>query len=126
MITRVMHSVGTVVIAAAVVGCGGGGGAAPASSESAGTPEAATSAAGAGATLAISGFAFKDVSAAPGAAITVDNTDPAPHTVTADDGMFDVSVDASSTATLTAPEAAGSYAFTCKIHPRMRGTLTVL
>jgi plastocyanin len=54
------------------------------------------------------------------------NKDSIEHTVTADSaGGFDVSVPSGGTATFTAPNAAGSYAFHCSIHPNMHGTLVV-
>ena len=53
------------------------------------------------------------------------NKDGVAHTVTADDGSFDVKVGAGSTATFTAPATAGTYQFHCKIHSSMHGTLTV-
>jgi plastocyanin len=57
--------------------------------------------------------------------VTITNNDSVTHTVSANDGTsFDVTVDAGKTATFTAP-AAGKYAFHCKIHTRMKATLTV-
>jgi FtsP/CotA-like multicopper oxidase with cupredoxin domain len=64
--------------------------------------------------------------------LTVVNEDTAPHTITSDaedaDGLplFDVSVPAGATRTLTVEGvAAGSYGFYCRLHPSMRGTLVV-
>lgn len=61
----------------------------------------------------------------PGGEITVTNNDTEAHTVTADDGSFDVTIPGGESATFTAPDAAGSYGFFCKFHGNMRGTLTV-
>ncbi|MBP2215031.1 cupredoxin domain-containing protein [Arthrobacter sp. CAN_C5] len=61
----------------------------------------------------------------PGGEITVTNNDTEAHTVTADDGSFDVTIPGGASATFTAPDAAGSYGFFCKFHGNMRGTLTV-
>ncbi len=75
----------------------------------------------------IADFAFEPgtIEVPVGTTLTWTNRGDAPHTVTADDGSFDVEVDASASATLTAPEEPGSYAFTCTIHPKMKGTLNV-
>ena len=64
-------------------------------------------------------------SVAPGAKITVENVDDAPHSVTADDGDFDVVVEGGATATFTAPNEPGTYSYICKFHPEMVGTLVV-
>jgi plastocyanin len=78
-------------------------------------------------TITIQSFAFSGpLTVAPGAQITVMNKDSVEHTVTADSsGGFDVSVPSGGSATFTAPNAAGSYAFHCSIHPNMHGTLVV-
>jgi plastocyanin len=60
-----------------------------------------------------------------GATVTVKNNDDVQHTVTADNGGFDVTIDPGKTATFTAPSKTGDYAFHCKIHSQMHGTLTV-
>ena len=61
----------------------------------------------------------------PGGEITVTNNDSEAHTVTADDGSFDVTIPGGTSTTFTAPSEAGSYGFFCKFHGNMRGTLTV-
>lgn len=62
----------------------------------------------------------------PGERITVHNDDTVAHSVTADTGtMFNVTVPASGTATLTAPDKAGSYPFHCTYHAEMHGSLVV-
>lgn len=68
-------------------------------------------------------FTTEPVSA--GASVTVQNNDDVTHTVTADDGGFDVSVEGGKSATFTAPATAGAYKFHCNIHPTMQATLTV-
>ena len=76
--------------------------------------------------LHISGFAFQvPDSVSPGATVSVMNMDGEAHTVTADDGDFDVQVPAGATVTFTAPTAPGSYAFTCTYHANMHGVLVV-
>ena len=61
----------------------------------------------------------------PGGTVTVTNNDTEVHTVTADDGSFDVTIPGGSSATFTAPSAAGTYGFFCKFHGNMKGSLTV-
>jgi plastocyanin len=60
-----------------------------------------------------------------GAKVTAKNNDSVEHTVTADDGSFNVTVEPGKTVTFTAPSAAGDYKFHCTIHSNMRDTLTV-
>ena len=57
--------------------------------------------------------------------VSVQNMDGFTHTVTADNGAFDVTVNGGSTATFKAPATAGTYQFHCNIHSSMHGTLTV-
>ncbi len=99
---------------------------------SSGTPTsgstAANSPASSTAAITISGFAFGAPLVVPaGATVTVTNMDSAEHTVTADTGSaFDVEIKGSGgTATFTAPSTPGTYAFHCKYHPNMHGSLTV-
>jgi plastocyanin len=71
-----------------------------------------------------SAFTFHSTPVAAGSTVTIRNDSASDHTVTQDSAGFDVAVPANGTATFTAP-AAGTYAFHCKIHPTMHGTLTV-
>jgi plastocyanin len=76
--------------------------------------------------ITIASFRFADeVTAEPGATVTVTNDDSDSHTVTADEGEFDVAVDGGETAEFTAPAEAGEYAFHCEIHSSMTSTLVV-
>ena len=79
----------------------------------------------ANADITIQNMSFTPSSVNAGSTVTVQNKDGVAHTVTADEGGFDVKVDAGSTATFTAPATAGTYQFHCKIHSSMHGTLTV-
>lgn len=74
--------------------------------------------------ITVSGFAFDVPPIAAGQTVRLVNLDSAPHTITADDGTFNVFVDAGAEVTFTAP-AAGTYSFFCEIHPSMTGVLTV-
>ncbi len=107
-------------------GCASNGGS-PAVSTPPGTTTGATTAA-ASATITIKNFEYgAPVTVAPGAVVAVTNMDAAGHTVTVDQGQaFDVDVRGSGgTGTFTAPAEPGSYAFHCKYHPNMHGTLIV-
>lgn len=78
------------------------------------------------AVISIADFAYTvPASVAPGATISITNTDSQAHTVTSKDGGFDVKVDADGTATLTAPSKPGSYPFVCSFHGNMTSTLVV-
>lgn len=78
------------------------------------------------AVISIKGFKYTvPASVAPGATISITNADPSAHTVTADDGAFDVEIGPDGTATLTAPSKPGSYPFICSFHANMTGTLVV-
>jgi plastocyanin len=90
---------------------GGGGGGAP------GTADA----------VRIADFAFAPdaLSAEVGQSVKWTNQDGAAHTVTADDGAFDSGSLARGKAFSFAFDQAGTYAYHCNIHPRMKGTVTV-
>lgn len=59
-----------------------------------------------------------------GDTIELVNEDAVPHTFTAEDESFDVSIPAGETATHTFEEP-GEYAYICTIHPSMEGMITV-
>jgi plastocyanin len=116
------------------------GGTTPAAAPSAtSAPATATSAPGGGegsATAASSGtikikdFKYGDpLTVAPGAKIEVENEDTAAHDVVADDGSFRTpSLGRGEKATFTAPTKAGTYKFSCSLHPASMsgiGTLIV-
>ena len=77
--------------------------------------------------IVISGFAYTvPATVAPGAQVTIRNSDTAEHTVTADaGGAFDVEIEGGETATLTVPPAPGTDPVHCTYHPNMHGDLTV-
>jgi plastocyanin len=102
--------------------------AAPSSSPSqstSATPKPPSSGGQAGATLAITGFAFSDVSVKAGSTVTVVNKDGVDHTVKVDGTNTDVTVPGNGQATFTAPAKAGTYPLSCDFHPQMHGSLTV-
>jgi plastocyanin len=80
----------------------------------------------AAAELTIQDTAFPDtLEVASGATVTVINEDAFEHTVTSEDGGFDVEVGASETTEFDAPTEPGDYDVVCEIHPSMSMTLTV-
>lgn len=78
-------------------------------------------------TVNIENFSFSGATTVrPGEQITVSNLDSAPHTMTANDGSFDTGIlNSGATATLTMPDAPGTYQFFCSLHPSMVSTITV-
>jgi plastocyanin len=79
------------------------------------------------ATITIANMSFGEpITVSPGAQITIKNDDSAEHSVTSDTaGKFDVEVEGKEQGTLTAPTEPGEYAFHCKYHSSMHGTLIV-
>jgi len=79
------------------------------------------------ATITIASMNYGDpVTVPPGAQIAIKNNDSVEHSVTSDTaGKFTVDVDGNEEGTLTAPSEPGEYAFHCKYHPSMHGTLIV-
>jgi plastocyanin len=79
------------------------------------------------ATITIASMNYGEpVTVPPGAQIAIKNNDSVEHSVTSDTaGKFTVDVDGNEEGTLTAPSEPGEYAFHCKYHPSMHGTLIV-
>ena len=79
------------------------------------------------ATITIASMNYGEpVTVPPGAQIAIKNNDSVEHSVTSDAaGKFTVDVDGNEQGTLTAPSEPGEYAFHCKYHPSMHGTLIV-
>ncbi len=102
---------------------------APAASAPAGSAPAAAAGcatgSGSGTAAQIKDFTFPTgLSVVAGQSISWTNADSANHTVTLDDGSCDTAVDAGATVTVTY-NTPGTYAFHCKIHPNMTGSLEV-
>lgn len=77
-------------------------------------------------TITITDFAYSGTgTVSPGSPITVTNTDTEVHTVTADNGAFDVTIPGEETVTFAAPAEGGTYSFFCTFHGNMKGSLTV-
>ena len=63
---------------------------------------------------------------APGATVSVTNTDPVTHTLSATGGQFNTGDIAShQTKTFKAPTTPGTYHYICDIHQYMMGTIVV-
>jgi plastocyanin len=75
-------------------------------------------------TLDVTSFNFSDVSAPAGGTLEVINESGGTHTVTADDGEFDVELPDGETVEVPVPSEPGEYGFHCEIHPSMTATLT--
>jgi plastocyanin len=95
------------------------------SDSSSDTTEASDSGSGGGeGTLTVTSLQFSDVSAPAGGTLTVVNESGDPHTVTADDGEFDVELPDGETVDVPVPSEPGEYGYHCEIHPSMTATLT--
>jgi plastocyanin len=87
-----------------------------------------TDAPGSGANdVTIRDFSFvpADLKVAPGTEVTWTNGDPAPHTVTAEDGSFDSGTLEPGQAFSVSVQGNGPVTYRCEIHPDMVGTITV-
>jgi plastocyanin len=77
-------------------------------------------------TIAGSAFDPAEIDAAAGdATFTVTNDDGFQHTFTSEDLDIDEALDGGADTTVTVTLESGTYAFHCKIHPSMTGTITV-
>jgi plastocyanin len=79
------------------------------------------------ASVGIANFAFAPASLSVrlGTRVTFTNRDGATHTVTADNGLFNSGNLASNQSYSFTFMGAGSFAYHCRIHPYMTGTITV-
>lgn len=76
-------------------------------------------------TITMAGFSFSGPTTVQvGDTIELVNQDEVPHTFTAEDETFDVSISSGDKAPYTFEEP-GEYAYFCSIHPSMEGTITV-
>jgi plastocyanin len=120
------------VVAAAATACGGSSTTTKESQSGTATATASGSessgpAMAAGPMITIANMSYGEPLTVPaGAKISIKNNDSAEHSVTSDTAdKFTVDVDGNEEGTLTAPTEPGTYAFHCKYHPSMHGTLTV-
>lgn len=131
---------GTLVGAVALIAACSSGGSTPSPAAAPAQPSAASSAvatsaatgsaaSGGPVTLTIAGFAYDPtpLRVRAGQMVSVRNSDDAEHTVTADAGSAFKSGDVAHAMTVTfrAPDKPGTYAYHCKYHASMHGTLIV-
>ena len=125
----VLSGIAAGFVLAVVTACGGSSATqAPAASVSApagGTPTCAAGL-GTGQQVAAAATAFTPNTSAvsAGGTVTWTNGDPVTHTVTFNNGPDCGNLASAASITVTFP-AAGTYAYHCKIHPSMTGTVTV-
>ncbi|MDT5016998.1 MAG: hypothetical protein QOD39_3158 [Mycobacterium sp.] len=114
------------LVAAFATACGGSSSTQEKASGTA-TATGSPTAMAAAATITITNMSFGDpITVSPGAQIAITNKDSVEHSVTSDTaGKFSVEVDGNKDGTLTAPTDPGEYAYHCKYHPSMHGTLIV-
>jgi plastocyanin len=115
------------LIGALITGCGGSGGSSKSSGTGAASASESSPAAAAGPTITIANMAYgQPITVPPGSEVNIANNDSVEHSVTSDtSGAFSQDVEANEKAKLTAPSQPGEYAFHCKYHPNMHGTLIV-
>lgn len=120
---RIVLFLAAICLVALTAACSGS------SNSGSGHPSGTTAAAATGnaATITIANMNFGGpITVPPGAKINIKNNDSVEHSVTSDSaGKFDVEVDGNEQGTLTAPTQPGDYAYHCKYHSSMHGTLTV-
>jgi plastocyanin len=117
-----------IAAALAFAACGGGTTPPPSQAAQSAAPSAAESAAaGGGQSVDIKNFAFSPstLTAKVGDKVTWKNSDSADHTVTFDDGSVDSNNIANNATFEHTFSAAGTFAYHCKIHTNMKGTVTV-
>src|SRR5215218_9802860 len=70
-------------------------------------------------------FTPPQLNVAPGTTVTFVNRDSVPHTVTADNGLFDSGELAPGASYPVVLEGAGTVTYHCYLHPEMRGSIVV-
>jgi len=122
-LSKALVAVLLLVLVLAFVGCSGKSGSTTTNPPSSGTTTVDTPAAGA--TVVEKGFAFEPATldVKVGDTVTFKNEDSAPHNVSID-GKELGSQDPGSSVTWTADKA-GSFPYTCVIHPSMNGVIVV-
>ncbi|MFP5224540.1 MAG: cupredoxin family copper-binding protein [Actinomycetota bacterium] len=90
-------------------------------------PSGAGSPAGGGEEVTIQGFIFRpnELTVAPGTKVTWENQDEILHTVTAEDGSFDLELPDQGTQVSFTFEVPGTYDYACSRHPSMMGVVIV-
>src|ERR671921_691289 len=70
-------------------------------------------------------FNLPQVNVAPGTTVTFVNNDNVPHTVTADNGLFDSGELAPGESFPVVLDGAGTVTYHCELHPEMQGSIVV-
>ena len=122
---RIPVTFGAIIALVLVTGCGGGS-SNPTTAPTAAATGITCSASGEGSAVAIANFSFNPASgnAATGGFVTWSNTDSTNHTVTFDNGP-DCGVVAGGTSQTVQFTLAGTFAYHCRIHPSMKGSIVV-
>ncbi len=93
------------------------------------TPAASGQPTASGLTIVIQNFKYSPstLTVKAGDVITFTNMDSAPHSIVSDDGSSFSTGELSQgqSTTFTAPSAAGTYPFHCRVHPSITGTIVV-
>lgn len=103
----------------------GGGGYGTSASSAASAATSGGSASGSSVKVIDFGFDPASITVKAGTSVTWTNTGSATHTVTADDASFDSGSLASGATFSQTFAKAGTYAYHCKIHASMKGTVVV-
>ena len=112
----------------AIAGCGSSSSSSKSTSTAAPAPASTSSSSSSGgATVKVAGFAFNptSVTVKKGQKVTWTNSDTAPHNVTSDDGTIQSKDFGQGQSFSFTPSQAGTFAYTCTIHPQMKATLIV-
>lgn len=122
-----LRTIVSLLACVAVAGCGSSSSDSSTSTSTAAPAASSSSDSGGVVTVKAAGFAFapKSVTVKKGQKVTWTNSDSAPHNVTSSDGTIkskDFTKGQSFTYTAT---KAGTFDYTCTIHPQMKATLIV-
>ena len=112
----------------AIAGCGSSSSSSKSTSSAAPAPASTSSSSSSGGvTVKVAGFAFNptSVTVKKGQKVTWTNSDTAPHNVTSDDGTIQSKDFGQGQSFSFTPTKAGTFAYTCTIHPQMKATLIV-
>ena len=111
---------------AALLACGGSDSTSPGNTGGTGGTGGSTAVATTAVDMKTNAFTPAAIKVASGAAVTWTNSDGYNHNVTFAGAAVTASGNfATGTKTLTMPAAAGTYAYTCDLHPGMSGTVLV-
>jgi plastocyanin len=127
MVNRISSVVLLVLLSTALVACGSSSKASTPATTNTTTATVASPPPVAAATITIKNVMYSaGITVHTGTRITVKNNDNQTHTLTSDDGSFDVgNIFAGASASFVAPKP-GTYKYHCNFHASMHGVLTVI